>query len=112
MRSKEDAKDYRYFPDPDLPPIHISMNGSEEIRGSQPELREEKQLRYQQEYGLPAYDAGILQNPDICPGLFEEVATLCGNPKKTANWFMGEVLRLTKDKGMDVEKVSFTPEHL
>ena len=53
-----------------------------------------------------------LRNPDICPLLFEEVAKLCGSPKKAANWFMGEVLRLTKDKGLDVEKVSFTPEHL
>ena len=60
MRSKEDAKDYRYFPDPDLPPIHISDAWIEELRESQPELREEKQLRYQSEYDLPAYDAGIL----------------------------------------------------
>ncbi len=60
MRSKEDAKDYRYFPDPDLPPIHISDEWIDEIRSSQPELREEKQLRYQQEFELPAYDAGIL----------------------------------------------------
>ena len=53
-----------------------------------------------------------LQSPDIFPLLFEEVAKLCGSPKKAANWFMGEVLRLTKDKGLDVEKVSFTPKHL
>lgn len=112
MRSKEDAKDYRYFPDPDLPPIHISDAWIEELRESQPELREEKQLRYQSEYDLPAYDAGILTESRHLSMLFEEVAKLCGSPKKAANWFMGEVLRLTKDKGMDVEKVSFTPEHL
>ena len=112
MRSKEDAKDYRYFPDPDLPPIHISDAWIEELRESQPELREEKQLRYQSEYDLPAYDAGILTESRHLSMLFEEVTKLCGNPKKAANWFMGEVLRLTKDKGMDVEKVSFTPEHL
>ena len=112
MRSKEDAKDYRYFPDPDLPPIHISDAWIEELRESQPELREEKQLRYQSEYDLPAYDAGILTESRHLSMLFEKVAKLCGSPKKAANWFMGEVLRLTKDKGMDVEKVSFTPEHL
>lgn len=112
MRSKEDAKDYRYFPDPDLPPIHISDAWIEELRESQPELREEKQLRYQSEYDLSAYDAGILTESRHLSMLFEEVAKLCGSPKKAANWFMGEVLRLTKDKGMDVEKVSFTPEHL
>ena len=112
MRSKEDAKDYRYFPDPDLPPIHISDAWIDEIRSSQPELREEKQLRYQQEFELPAYDAGILTESRHLSELFEEVANLCGSPKKAANWFMGEVLRLTKDKGLDVEKVSFTPEHL
>ena len=112
MRSKEDAKDYRYFPDPDLPPIHISDAWIEELRESQPELREEKQLRYQSEYDLPAYDAGILTESRHLSMLFEKVAKLCGSPKKAANWFMGEVLRLTKDKALDVEKVSFTPEHL
>ena len=60
MRSKEDAKDYRYFPDPDLPPIHISDEWIQQIRESQTELREEKQRRYQSEYELSAYDAGIL----------------------------------------------------
>ena len=76
------------------------------------ELREEKQLRYQEEFELPAYDAGILTESRHLSELFEEVANLCGSPKKAANWFMGEVLRLTKDKGLDVEKVSFTPKHL
>ena len=74
MRSKEDAKDYRYFPDPDLPPIHISDAWIEELRESQPELREEKQLRYQSEYDLPAYDAGILTESRHLSMLFEKVA--------------------------------------
>ena len=94
MRSKEDAKDYRYFPDPDLPPIHISDEWIEDLRQNQPELREEKQLRYQKDYELPAYDAGILTESRHLSELFEEVAALCGSPKKAANWFMGEVLRL------------------
>lgn len=112
MRSKEDAKDYRYFPDPDLPPIHISDAWIEKIKAEQPELREVKQARYQEEYGLPAYDAGILTESRHLAGLFEETAAIYGNAKKTANWFMGEVLRLTKDKTMDAEQVSFSPKHL
>lgn len=112
MRSKEDARDYRYFPDPDLPPVHISDAWIEELRASMPELRGEKQLRYQKEFGLPAYDAGILTESRHLSGLFEEVARLCGNAKKTANWFMVEVLRLMKDKGMEPEQVRFTPLHL
>lgn len=112
MRSKEDARDYRYFPDPDLPPVHISDAWIEELRASMPELREEKQHRYQKEFGLPAYDAGILTESRHLSGLFEEVARLCGNAKKTANWFMVEVLRLMKDKGMEPEQVRFTPLHL
>ena len=112
MRSKEDAQDYRYFPDPDLPPIHISDAWIEELRASIPELREAKMERYQKEYELPAYDAGILTESRHLAGLFEETAVLLGNPKKVANWFMVEVLRLTKDKGLDPEKVSFTPKHL
>ena len=112
MRSKEDAKDYRYFPDPDLPPIHISDAWIEKIKAEQPELREAKQARYQEEFGLPAYDAGILTESRHLAGLFEETAAIYGNAKKTANWFMGEVLRLTKDKAMDPEQVSFSPKHL
>ena len=112
MRSKEDAKDYRYFPDPDLPPIHISDAWIEKIKAELPELREVKQARYQEEYGLPAYDAGILTESRHLAGLFEETAAIYGNAKKTANWFMGEVLRLTKDKAMDPEQVSFSPKHL
>ncbi len=107
MRSKEDAKDYRYFPDPDLPPIHISDQWIQDTKSQLPEFREEKQQRYQKEYGLPAYDAEILTESRHLADLFEETATLSGNPKKTANWFMGEVLRLVKEKGMEPEKVHF-----
>ena len=112
MRSKEDAKDYRYFPDPDLPPIHISDQWIQDTKVQLPEFREEKQQRYQKEYGLPAYDAEILTESRHLADLFEETATLSGNPKKTANWFMGEVLRLVKEKGMEPEKVHFSAKHL
>ncbi|MCD8153281.1 MAG: Asp-tRNA(Asn)/Glu-tRNA(Gln) amidotransferase subunit GatB [Clostridiales bacterium] len=112
MRSKEDAKDYRYFPDPDLPPIHISDQWIREIREQLPELREAKRARYQEEYGLPAYDAGILTESRHLSNLFEETAVLSGNAKKTANWFMVEVLRLMKERGMEPDQVNFTPQHL
>ena len=112
MRSKEDAKDYRYFPDPDLPPVHISDQWIARLKESQPELREEKMLRYQKEYGLSEYDSGILTETRHLAKLFEETAVLCGSPKKAANWFMGEVLRLAREKGREPEKVSFSPEHL
>ena len=112
MRSKEDAKDYRYFPDPDLPPMHISDEWIKKIKSELPEFREEKAARYQSEFGLPEYDAKILTESRHLAALFEEVATLCGNPKKAANWFMVEVLRLMKDKGVEPEKVRFTPKHL
>ena len=112
MRSKEDAKDYRYFPDPDLPPIHISDQWIQDTKSQLPEFREEKQQRYQKEYGLPAYDAELLTESRHLADLFEETATLSGNPKKTANWFMGEVLRLVKEKGMEPEKVHFSAKHL
>ena len=112
MRSKEDAKDYRYFPDPDLPPIHISDQWIQDTKSQLPEFREEKQQRYQKEYGLPAYDAEILTESRHLADLFEETATLSGNPKKTANWFMGEVLRIVKEKGMEKKKVHFSAKHL
>lgn len=112
MRSKEDAKDYRYFPDPDLPPIHISDEWIAKIRTELPEFREEKAARYQSEFGLPEYDSQILTESRHLAALFEDVATLSGNPKKAANWFMVEVLRLMKEKGIEAEKLRFTPQHL
>ena len=112
MRSKEDAKDYRYFPDPDLPPIHISDEWIAKIRSGLPEFREEKAARYQSEFGLPEYDSQILTESRHLAALFEDVATLSGNPKKAANWFMVEVLRLMKEKGIEAEKLRFTPQHL
>lgn len=112
MRSKEDARDYRYFPDPDLPPIHISDEWIQRIRNTQPELREEKQQRYQDELGLSDYEARVLTESAHLAALFEKTAELSQNPKKTAAWFMGEVLRLIKEYGIEPEKVCFSPEHL
>lgn len=112
MRSKEDAKDYRYFPDPDLPPIHISDQWLKKIRDSQPELRGEKEARYQKELGLTVYEAKVLTESVHLAELFEQTAFLCGSPQKTAAWFMGETLRLMKERGTEAENVRFSPEHL
>ena len=112
MRSKEDAKDYRYFPDPDLQPVVISDAWLKELRDLQPEFQEEREKRFQKDYGLSEYDAGILTQSRHLADIFEDVARLSGYPKKTANWLMGEGLRILKEKGMEPEELSFTPEHL
>lgn len=112
MRSKEDAKDYRYFPDPDLPPVFISDEWIKRIKDAQPELQEAKSARYEKEYGLSAYDASLLTQSKHLADLFEETVKESQNPKKTANWFIGETLRLLKDRAMEAEKLRFTPKHL
>ena len=112
MRSKEDAKDYRYFPDPDLQPMQIPTEWMEQIRSRQPEFQEERAARYEEQYGLPSYDASILTQTKHMADMFEQTADLCGNPKKAANWLMGEGLRLLKEKGMEAEDMDFTPKHL
>ncbi len=112
MRSKEDSRDYRYFPEPDLPPLILSEEWIEEIRIRQPELREAKYLRYQKEYQLPAYDAGILTQSVEVAKLFEAVVQLGAKPKKVSNWLMGETMRLLKEHEMEPEALRFSPEHL
>ncbi len=112
MRSKEDAQDYRYFPDPDLTPVYISDEWLQEIRDSQPEFREEKMARYKREYDIPEYDIGIITDSKHLADLFEETVAICGQPKKVSNWLMGETLRLLKEKNMDPEDICFSPEHL
>ena len=112
MRSKEDAKDYRYFPDPDLPPVLISDEWIERVRRRLPEFQEEKAERYVREYQLSEYDAGLLTESRNIARLFEETASICGKPKKAANWLIGETLRLLREKNMDPEDLDFSPEHL
>lgn len=112
MRSKEDAQDYRYFPDPDLVPILISDEWLEEVRKAQPEFREEKKARYQEEYGLPEYDADILTGTKKLADIFEETVALGANPKKVSNWLMVETMRLLKEKEMDAEDIGFSAENL
>ena len=108
MRSKEDAKDYRYFPDPDLPPVVISDQWIEKVRSAQPELRDEKMERYQKEYGLPAYDASILTESKAMADLFEETVKLCKKPKEASNWLMVEAMRLLKEKAMEPEEMGLS----
>ncbi len=112
MRSKEDAQDYRYFPEPDLPPVVISDQWLEEIRQRQPELRDEKLARYKEEYMLPDYDAKILTSSKKMADLFEETVALCQKPKKVSNWLMVETMRLLKEQEMEPEDMAFSPENL
>lgn len=112
MRSKEDAKDYRYFPDPDLPPIRISDDWIEQVRSALPELQPQKMSRYQGVYGLSEYDSRLLTESKRMSELFEKTTALCGNPKKAANWLIGETGRLLKERGMEAEQLTFSPGHL
>mgnify|MGYP004613255455 FL=1 len=112
MRSKEDAQDYRYFPDPDLVPVYISDEWLEQIRSRQPEFREAKMARYKEEFDIPEYDIGIITDSKHMADLFEETVAICKQPKKVSNWLMGETLRLLKEKNMDPEHIRFAPENL
>lgn len=112
MRSKEDAKDYRYFPDPDLPPVVISEEWLADIRSALPELQPEKMKRYQEEYGLSEYDSQLITESRNMAEIFEKTTALCGLPKKAANWLIGETGRLMKEKAVEADKLSFSPGHL
>ncbi len=112
MRSKEDAQDYRYFPDPDLVPISVSDELIESIRAKQPEMRLEKKKRYKEEFDIPEYDINIITGSKHLADLFEETVALGAQPKKVSNWIMGETLKLLKEKEMDPEDISFSASHL
>ena len=112
MRSKEDAQDYRYFPEPDLVPIVISDEWIAEIKARQPELRTEKLERYKKEFGLPDYDAEIITGHKKFADLFEATTEICNKPKKVSNWIMGEIIRLLKENEMDPEDIRFSPVNL
>ncbi len=112
MRSKEDAQDYRYFPEPDLPPVEISEEWIAKIKAEEPEFRDEKLVRYEEDYGLPEYDAKILTESKRMADFFEETTAICKNPKKVSNWLMGETMRLQKEKGMDQDAIPYDASHL
>lgn len=112
MRSKEDAQDYRYFPDPDLVPVAVSDEWLAEIEAAQPEFRTEKMARYKEEYDIPDYDIEIITGTKRMADLFEETVELCGQPKKVSNWLMVETLRLLKENNMEPEDIRFSPGNL
>lgn len=112
MRSKEDAQDYKYFPEPDLPPIEISDGQIEEIKSTMPELPEEKRERYLNELGLPEYDTGIITGDIALVKFFESTLEKCDSPKDVANWIMGEVMKLLNDSATLTENNPLKPEAL
>ncbi len=112
MRSKEDAKDYRYFPEPDLVPIVIDDEWIARIKNQEPEFRTEKLERYKKEYDISQVDAEILTESKKMAELFEATAALCKKPKKAANWLMVETMRLLKDNAMEPQDLRFSPENL
>ncbi len=112
MRSKEDAQDYRYFPDPDLVPIIISDEWMESIRAAQPELRDEKRIRYKEEYDIPEYDIDIITGSKKMADIFEETISLGASPKKVSNWLMVETMRLMKEHELDADELKFSAKNL
>ncbi len=112
MRSKEDAQDYRYFPDPDLTPIVISDEWIQAVKDREPEFQEAKAARYKEEFDIPEYDISIITASKKMADIFEETVALCHKPKKVSNWLMVETMRLLKEKEMEPEDITFTPENL
>jgi aspartyl-tRNA(Asn)/glutamyl-tRNA(Gln) amidotransferase subunit B len=103
MRSKEDAQDYRYFPDPDLPPLVIAQDWIDRVKAAMPELPGAMRERFMRDYGLQEYDAGVLTQSKATAEYFEACAKACGQPKLAANWVMGEVARRLNMDGLSIE---------
>lgn len=112
MRSKEDAQDYRYFPDPDLVPIIISDEWIDEVKAREPEFRDAKMARYIEEFELPEYDADIITSYKSLSDLFEETVALGNKPKEVSNWIMGETMRLCKEESIDPDQIKITADGL
>lgn len=112
MRTKEEARDYRYFPEPDLPPLHLDKAYLDRLRCRQPELAGEKRGRYRREYGLPAYDAAMLAGQKALAEFFEETVALGAESKMVANWILGPVLRQLSLRNMEAKDMSLSPETL
>ena len=112
MRSKEEAHDYRYFPDPDLVPILIDDAWVEKIRKELPELPLAKRERFIKDYQIPAYDAGVLTADKALANYYEEVVRLCVKPKAASNWVMGDVLRFLNEEKRDIRNCPISPASL
>lgn len=112
MRGKEEAHDYRYFPDPDLVPVVIDEGWIEEVRRTLPELPLEKRERFIRDYQIPPYDAGVLTSSRALADYFEEVAKLTGKPKIASNWIMGDILRFLNEEKRDITTCPIHPRSL
>ena len=112
MRDKEDAQDYRYFPDPDLLAIKMSDEYIEEIRKNLPELPESRKKRYIEEIGLPEYDANLLTASKYLSNLFEGASKICRNPKAVSNWIMTDITKELNERELEPEQIPFTSEQL
>ncbi|MEY4906406.1 MAG: Asp-tRNA(Asn)/Glu-tRNA(Gln) amidotransferase subunit GatB [Pseudomonadota bacterium] len=112
MRTKEDAHDYRYFPDPDLPPLVIAPEWIERVRSELPELPGALAARLQREQGLPAYDAAMMTTSRATAAYFEAAVAACGQPKLVANWIMGEISKRLNADGSDIAAAPVTPATL
>jgi aspartyl-tRNA(Asn)/glutamyl-tRNA(Gln) amidotransferase subunit B len=112
MRSKEEAHDYRYFPEPDLPPLVVDAEWIEQVRACLPELPAQKRRRFVAEHGLPEYDAGVLTLSREVAEYFETVAQASGSPKAASNWVMTEVLRKLKDDDRPLPACPVPPDRL
>jgi aspartyl-tRNA(Asn)/glutamyl-tRNA(Gln) amidotransferase subunit B len=112
MRGKEEAHDYRYFPDPDLVWVAIGPDWVEAIRKDQPELPLEKRERFVRDYLIPAYDAGVLTQSRALADYYEEVVRLTGQPKIAGNWVMGDILRFINEEKQEIAACPITPQAL
>jgi aspartyl-tRNA(Asn)/glutamyl-tRNA(Gln) amidotransferase subunit B len=112
MRTKEDAHDYRYFPDPDLPPLVIAPEWVERVRSEMPELPRLMAARFEKDYGLSEYDASMMTQSKAFGAFFEQAAKACGQAKLVSNWLMGEVARRLNTAEQTIEQSPVSPELL
>ena len=112
MRSKEEAHDYRYFPEPDLVRTEVDSEWIEELRSTLPELPAARRARFIKEHGIPTYDAEFLTATRQMADFFDETARLSGDPKASSNWIMGDVSGLLNSAGLEIQDSKVTPVHL
>ncbi len=112
MRSKENAQDYRYFPEPDIPPLELSSEYLDALRAEQPEMAAEKKARYQKEYGLPEQDADILTGQKTLVDFFEAAVALGAPAKEVSHWMLGDLMRRLKEEELEPRAMKLTPDNL
>jgi len=112
LREKEEEYDYRYFPEPDIVPLHITPEYVEEIRAKMPELPDARAERFVRDYGIPLYDAQVLTSEKALADFFEECVRLYRDPKNVSNWIMSDLLGVLHEKGLEIQESKITPEAL